>query len=332
MTISSTTLPLLFFPTILIMSLLLSPPAGAQNSNHFSEYIGAQFKDVKFSDVPINSGVDFHFILSFAIDYTTTTSPPSPTNGDFSVFWDSANLSPADVSAIKEAHPNVKVAVSLGGATVADDTVYFSPSSADSWLSNAVSSLTSIIQEYNLDGIDIDYENFQACSDQHHSIHNIMRVKIGQHADSATFSDCIGRLITTLKANNVISFASIAPYDDSELKEHYETLWANYGSAIDYVNFQFYGYSSDTTVSEFLSYYDAQRSNYAGGVVLASFISDGSTGLSPANGFFDACRKLKEEGKLAGIFVWSADTSKSDGGFHYETEAQNLLASKVVVV
>ncbi|KAI0493018.1 hypothetical protein KFK09_027294 [Dendrobium nobile] len=312
MTISSTTLLPLFFPAILIMSLLLSPPAGAQNSNHFSEYIGAQFKDVKFSDVPINSGVDFHFILSFAIDYTTTTSPPSPTNGDFSVFWDSANLSPADVTAIKKAHPNVKVAVSLGGATVAGDTVYFSPSSADSWLSNAVSSLTSIIQEYHLDGIDIDYENFQA--------------------DSATFSDCIGRLITTLKSNNVISFASIAPYDDSELKEHYDTLWANYGSAIDYVNYQFYGYSSDTTVSEFLNYYDAQRSNYAGGVVLASFISDGSTGLSPANGFFDACRKLKEEGKLAGIFAWSADTSKSHGGFQYETEAQNLLASKVVVV
>ncbi|KAL0906950.1 hypothetical protein M5K25_025486 [Dendrobium thyrsiflorum] len=311
---SSVPLPrLLLLPSILIISLLLSPDlAGAQNSNHFAEYIGALFTGVKFSDVPINSGVDFHFILSFAIDYTTTTSPPSPTNGNFNVFWDSGNLSPADVSAIKQAHPNVKVAVSIGGATVSGETVNFSPSSADSWVSNAVSSLTTIIQQYNLDGIDIDYENFQA--------------------DSATFSDCIGRLITTLKSNNVISFASIAPYDDSELKEHYETLWANYGDAIDYVNYQFYGYSSDTTVSEFLNYYDAQRSNYAGGVVLASFISDGSTGLSPANGFFDACRKLKKEGKLAGIFVWSADTSKSDGGFQYETEAQKLLASKKVVV
>ncbi|XP_020590749.1 chitinase 2-like [Phalaenopsis equestris] len=292
---------------LLLLLLLLCPLSGAQNSNHFSEYIGAQFKDVKFSDVPINSGVDFHFILAFAIDYTTNTSPPSPTNGDFSVFWDTINLSPADVSAIKRAHSNVRVAVSLGGATVSGETVFFSPSSADSWVSNAVSSLTKIIQEYHLDGIDIDYENFQA--------------------DSATFADCIGRLITTLKSNGVISFVSIAPYDDTDLKEHYQALWTSHSSAIDYVNYQFYGYSSDTTVSQFLSYYEAQRSNFAGGVVLASFISDGSSGLSPANGFFDACRTLKKEGKLAGIFVWSADTSKSKGGFRYETEAQKLLAS-----
>ncbi|PKU85539.1 chitinase 2-like [Dendrobium catenatum] len=298
--------PLLLLPTILIISLLLSPLAGAQNSNHYSEYIGALFTGVKFSDVPINSGVDFHFILSFAIDYTTTTSPPSPTNGDFNVYWDSGNLSPADVSAIKQAHPNVKVAVSIGGATVSGDTVYFSPSSADSWVSNAVSSLTSIIQQYNLDGIDIDYENFQA--------------------DSATFADCIGRLISTLKTNNVISFASIAPFDNSDVQGHYQALWASYSNVIDFVNFQFYAYSSATTESQFLSYYDAQRSNYAGGQVLASFTTDGSGGLSPANGFFDACQTLKGEGKLAGIFAWTADSSKSNG-FQYETEAQNLLAS-----
>ncbi|KAH0450803.1 hypothetical protein IEQ34_021495 [Dendrobium chrysotoxum] len=282
--------PLLLLPTILIISILLSPLAGAQNSNHFAEYIGAEFTGVKFSDVPINSGVDFHFILSFAIDYTTTTSPPSPTNGDFNVFWDSGNLSPADVSAIKQANPNVKVAVSIGGATVSGNTVYFSPSSADSWVSNAVSSLTSIIQQYNLDGIDIDYESFQA--------------------SSATF---INKIFPT-------------PFDNSDVQGHYQALWASYSNVIDFVNFQFYAYSSATTVSQFLSYYDTQRSNYAGGQVLVSFSTDGSGGLSPANGFFDACQTLKGEGKLAGIFAWTADSSKSNG-FQYETQAQNLLAS-----
>ncbi|XP_020590640.1 chitinase 2-like isoform X2 [Phalaenopsis equestris] len=290
----------------LLLLLLLSPLTGAQNSNHFAEYIGAEFTGVKFSDVPINSGVDFHFILSFAIDYTTSTSPPSPTNGEFSVYWDSGNLSPADVSAIKQANPNVKVAVSIGGATVSGQTVFFNPSSADSWVANAVASLTTIIQQYNLDGLDIDYESFQA--------------------DSPTFADCIGRLITTLKNNNVISFASIAPFDNSDVQGHYQALWASYAGVIDFVNFQFYAYSSGTTVSQFLSYYDIQKSNYAGGQVLVSFSTEGSGGLSPANGFFDACNTLKGEGKLSGIFVWTADTSKSNG-FQYETQAQSLLAS-----
>ena len=59
--------------------------------------------------------------------------------------------------------------------------------------------------------------------------------------------------------------------------------------------------------------------------MLASFISDGSGGLSPENGFFTACNRLKSEGKLGGIFVWSADDSKVLG-FRYEKQSQALLA------
>lgn len=113
------------------------------NSNLFREYIGAEFNNVRFSDVPVSSGVEFHFILSFAIDYTTSSSP---TNGNFNIFWDTANLTPDQVSAIKNRRSNVKVALSLGGDTVGDVFAYFDPSSPDSWLSNAVSSLTRIIQ------------------------------------------------------------------------------------------------------------------------------------------------------------------------------------------
>ncbi|KAL6139248.1 hypothetical protein ACLB2K_064525 [Fragaria x ananassa] len=147
------------------------------------EYIGAEFNNVKFSDVPINPNVEFHFLLSFAIDYDTSGS--SPTNGNFNVFWDTDNLGASQVSAIKNAHSNVKVGLSLGGDSVNSGSAYFNPSSVDSWVSNAVSSLTSIIQQYNLDGIDIDYEHFRS--------------------DPNTFSDCIGRLIKTLKDNGVSS-------------------------------------------------------------------------------------------------------------------------------
>ncbi|KAL6276311.1 hypothetical protein ACE6H2_019912 [Prunus campanulata] len=64
--------------------------------------------------------------------------------------------------------------------------------------------------------------------------------------------------------------------------------------------------------------------NYNGGKVLASFISDGSGGLSLENGFFTACHRLKSEQKLHGISVCSADDSKKIS-FRYEKQSQALL-------
>ena len=296
-----------YFLTLFILQAIFLDPsilAAPKNSNIFREYIGAEFNNVRFTDVPINSNVEFHFILSFAIDYTTSSTPP-PTNGKFNIFWDSDNLSPSQVSSIKSDHSNVKVALSLGGDSVGNGYAYFNPSSVDSWVSNAVSSLTDIIQQYNLDGIDIDYEHFSA--------------------DPDTFAECIGQLIKTLKKNGVISFASIAPFDDDQVQSHYLALWRSYGHLIDYVNFQFYAYDQGTTVSQFMKYFEEQSSNYEGGKVLASFISDGSGGLSPDNGFFTACNRLKSQQQLHGIFIWSADDSKGEG-FRYEKQSQSLLA------
>ncbi|GMY10726.1 chitinase 2-like [Fagus crenata] len=211
----------------------------------FREYIGAKFMKVKFTDVPINPNVEFHFILSFAIDYDSSATP-SPTDGKFNIFWDSNNLSPSQVSSIKNSHSNVKVALSL-------------------------------------------------------------------------------KLITTLKRNKVISFASIAPFDDDQVQSHYLALWSKYGHQIDYVNFQFYAYDEGTTVSHFLNYFKTQSSKYNGGKVLASFSTDSSGGLKPNKGFFKACRRLKSQQQLHGIFVWSADDSKANG-FQYEKQSQALLA------
>jgi len=274
------------------------------SSNLFREYIGAEFNNVKFSDVPINPSVQFHFLLSFAIDYDTSSSS-SPTNGKFNIFWDTDNLSRTQVSAVKAKNSNVKVALSLGGDSVGGGYAYFNPTSIDSWVSNAVSSLTTIIKNYNLDGIDIDYEHFKT--------------------DPETFSECVGRLIKTLKSNGVIEFASIAPFDDDQVQSHYLALWKSYGSLIDYVNFQFYAYDKGTSVAQFIDYFNTQSSNYNGGKVLVSFISDGSGGLAPNDGFFTACHTLKSEEKLHGIFVWSADDSMGNG-FRYEKQSQALLA------
>lgn len=277
------------------------------NGHILREYIGAFSNGVQFSDVPINPAVEVHFILSFAIDYTTGSASPSPTNGKFNIFWDTGSLTPKAVQAIKAQHKNVKVALSLGGDSVGNgQPVQFKPSSVSSWVNNAVTSLSMIINEYHLDGIDIDYEHFQA--------------------DDNTFVNCIGQLITRLKQSNVISFASIAPFEDGgAVQSHYTALWGKYGHVIDYVNFQFYAYDASTTVSQFIQHYNTQASLYNGGRILVSFSTDnGAGGLLPDHGFFQACKMLKQKGELQGIFVWSADNSKSNG-FKYEKQAEALL-------
>ncbi|KAL5711176.1 hypothetical protein ACHQM5_021665 [Ranunculus cassubicifolius] len=298
-----------FFICLLIVQAIFIPFSSSTNSNLFREYIGSQWNNVKFTDVPINPNVEFHFILSFAIDYTDSDYP-SPTNGKFNAFWDTDNLTPGQVSSIKRKHSNVKVALSIGGDSVGDQKAVFNPTSINSWVRNAVSSLTTIIQLYHLDGIDIDYEHFNAGSD--------------------IFAECIGRLLMTLKRNGVISFASIAPYDDEPVQSMYLALWNKYGEYIDYVNYQFYGYVKGTTVSQFLEYYQTATENFEGATILTSFMSAETSGLSPEDGFFTACRELKRQGKLNGIFIWCADDSMQNG-FSYEKTAQAMLASQMEI-
>ncbi|KAL4610337.1 hypothetical protein ACB092_08G043700 [Castanea dentata] len=276
---------ILFF--LILRLLFITVPsiqATPAKSKLFREYIGAEFQHVTFSDVPINPNIEFHFILSFAIDYSSC-SPPSPTNGDFVVYWDTKNLIPSNVSSIKADHSNVKVALSLGGDTIQGQDV-----------TNAIKSITQIVRVYNLDGIDIDYEHFTA--------------------DPNTFAECIGRLLLNLKQSKVVSFASIATYDNDSVQPYYLALWQKYGHLIDYVNFQFYAYKKGTTISQFITHFETQNTNYKGGKVLVSFGTDGS----------GACSKLQRQGKLHGIFIWSADNSKNTS-FHYEKQSQTFLAS-----
>ncbi|XP_024161362.1 chitinase 2-like [Rosa chinensis] len=311
----------LFLQMTLFFTILSSAQAAPTNSKLFREYIGAEDTGVTFSDVPIDSGVEFHFILSFAIDYTasshpnpangtfnfTTSSHPKPTNGNFNVFWDTKNLSPSHVSAIKANHPNAKVALSLGGDTVTGKQyAYFSPTSINSWVRNAVTSIVQITEKYKLDGIDIDYEHFET--------------------DPNTFAECIGQLLFHLKHNNVVSFTSIAPYDNDSVQPYYLALWKKYGHLIDYVNFQFYAYNKGTTITQFMKHFETQSSNYKGGKIVVSIGTDKSGGLSPENGFFKACARLRSQGKLHGIFIWSADDSKK-ADFHYEKQSQSFLVS-----
>jgi hypothetical protein len=281
------------------------------NGYVFREYIGAQFTGVQFSDVPVNAGVSFHFILAFAIDYLASqSSPPTPTNGVFSPFWDTDNLSAAAMSATKAAHPNLSIMVALGGDTVQNTGVNatFAPSSVDSWVANAVTSLSVMINQYGLDGVDVDYEHFGA--------------------DVDTFVECIGRLLTQLKAIFPNIATSIAPFERPDIQEYYQALWIKYSNVIDYVNFQFYGYGANTNVDYYVKFYNDQQANYPGAKVLASFKTGDVTGLlSPEQGI-SAAMELQRQDKLPGLFIFSADSSKLESyGFEYETRAQVIIAN-----
>ena len=283
------------------------------NGYLFREYIGAQFTGVQFTDVPINAMLSFHFLLSFCIDYTPVDQQPTPapTNGVFSPFWDTGNLTPAAVAAIKAAHPNVAVMAGLGGDTVQEIVkVFFTPTSVNSWVANAVASLTGIINTYGLDGVDVDYERF------------------ADGVDVDTFVECIGRLLTQLKQRMPNIATSIAPFEDPVVQKYYQPLWRKYSSVIDYVNFQFYGYGANTDVPTYVMFYDNQSVNYPGGKVLASFKTGNVTGLlSPDQGISGA-KELQRQNKLPGLFIWSADSSKNSSyGFKYETEAQQIIAN-----
>jgi hypothetical protein len=285
------------------------------NGYLFREYIGAQFTGVQFTDVPINSMLAFHYILAFAIDYTPVNQKPTPTptNGVFSPFWDTGNLSPSAVAAVKAAHPNVAVMVGIGGDSVQDITkAVFTPTSIDSWVANAMTSLTSMINTYRLDGVDVDYEHF------------------ADSADVNTFVECIGRLLTQLKKNMPWIKTSIAPFEDAAMKvqKYYQPLWRKYSGVIDYVNYQFYGYGANTDVDLYVQFYDQQSANYPGGKVLASFMTGNTTGLISPDLGISAAKELQRQNKLPGLFIWSADSSKkSSYGFKYEIEGQQIIAN-----
>ncbi|XP_076959675.1 chitinase 2-like [Bidens hawaiensis] len=265
------------------------------------EYIDATGKPVTFDEVPIEDGVDFHFILSFAIDADDVGTPQ---NGIFKPYW-SSGLTADSVTAIKSKHPNVKALASLSGWSLGSTTLrWYNPKNNDLWVSNAFTSPKKIIETYHLDGIDIDYENFP------------------KHNES--FSYCVGELITYLKNQSVITVATIAPYRLTTIP--YVQLFNTYGNVIDYVNHQFYTDKVRTTKA-YIEDFRLRTTQFDNVKVLPSYEIDGR-GIQ-GDAFFDALRILVENGfDINGIMLYSADASactNSTSRFYYEQKSQEFL-------
>ncbi|KAL8473594.1 hypothetical protein ACS0TY_030435 [Phlomoides rotata] len=262
------------------------------------EYIGATGNPVKFNKVPIKTGIDFHFILSFAID---ADSSGNPQNGVFPPYW-ATTLTPAGVAAAKALHPNVKALASLSGWSQGTKTLsWYDPRDRNLWISNAFSSLKTLIQTYHLDGIDVDYERFPKQSND-------------------SFAYCIGELITMLKNQSLISVATIAPFYVTVLP--YIELYGRYGDVIDYVNYQFYT-DKIKRPEVYVEVFKNRTEEFDKNKVLAGYEVNGR-GIQ-GDDFFEALRLLGDNGfEINGAMIYSADASASNG-YYYETKTQEFL-------
>ncbi|XP_061360582.1 chitinase 2-like [Gastrolobium bilobum] len=263
------------------------------------EYIGASGAPVTFDSVPIEKGIDFNFILGFAIDADPSGNVQ---NGKFSPYW-AQTLTPDSVAAIKARYSNVKVMVSLAGWSVNDKVIrWYGPAEPNLWISNAFSSLKSLAITYHLDGIDIDYENFP------------------KNGNFASFAHCIGELITLLKNHNVISIATIAPYHLTV--NPYIELFNGYSKVIDYVNHQFYT-DKVLTPQRYLEDFKLRATQFDKNKLLPSYEVNGR-GIQ-GDAFFGTLTLLEGNGfEVQGIMIFSADASSSNN-YYYERKSQNFL-------
>ncbi|CAN0913369.1 Chitinase 2 [Linum grandiflorum] len=289
---------------ILFLLLNVSDAKGRKKTNNkvMMEYIGATGAPVTFESVPIKAGINFHFILGFAID-----ADPSgkPTNGKFSPYW-ADTLTPESISSIKSGHPNLKVMLSLGGWSINDKVLKWKPPNSRSlWISNAISSLTSLITTYHLDGIDVDYETFGRRS-----------------SDVDSFAFCIGELISGLKKEQIISVATIAPFHTTVVP--YVALFGKYGFYIDYVNYQFYT-DKVRSPAAYAEAFAARVKEFGKDKVLPSYEVNGR-GIQ-GDGFFESLSLLQKNGFCVnGVMIFSADASEEgDDQFYYENKSQSFL-------
>ncbi|KAG0566943.1 hypothetical protein M758_7G092200 [Ceratodon purpureus] len=288
-----------------VLATRLGPRHGGRSllahGNLLIEYIGASGDtSVQFTDVPLVGGVNYIFPLSFAID---VDAAGNPTNGVFSPYWTTTSLTPTAAQAFASANANVKISISLGGAThyvsptLTQNVNWAEPADQNSWIQNAVTSITSLASQYSITAIDIDYENFPS--------------------GSTTFTNCIGQLITQLKNAGTITTASIAPFEQT--RDVYTALFQQYGSVIDYVNWQFYA-NDFQTQTDYVNSFNDVATTFGADKLLAS-VEPGKT--ISGQEFIGAVQQISQ---LAGIMIFEADADKTNG-FQETNNANAFLTS-----
>jgi hypothetical protein len=127
----------------------------AYAGSRFAQGGGCGSSEIDLAAVPIPTGQPpgvtlCTFVLAFANDTG---------GGNFAPEWDTDHYSAQNLAGVTAVLPTVNFAMSLGGGGTGDSARWPSPDDPESWVSNAVSSIRGIMQEYGLVGVDVDYEN-----------------------------------------------------------------------------------------------------------------------------------------------------------------------------
>ncbi|KAJ7547156.1 hypothetical protein O6H91_08G072300 [Diphasiastrum complanatum] len=270
------------------------------------DYIGASGASVTVDHAPIiSNNTRFYLILAFAID----AAPNGKSlNGSFSNYW-ADSITPESIALLKAKHTNVRVLVSLAGDSfyISDSNMpliyWYDPASTSTWINNAVSSLTSLVNKYHIDGVDIDYENFR-------------------HNDHYRFTLCIGDVLKELKNRKVITIATMAPY--GSISSIYQNLHNFYGSTFDYINYQFYS-DEMYTVQKYLEDYRniVKYFNAPGKVTMATQLY--GQGLNGTKFVSVVQELLKTDPQFPGVMIWDYDASAKIG-FQTEMALQHLFS------
>lgn len=103
--------------------------------------------DLTTVPVSTDSNFTFVFVLAFARDQNH--------DGNFSPAWH-PSITPSLIASLQQSNPNRRFIASLGGG---DNWPWQDPSNINTWVNNAVTSLTNMKNLYHLDGFDLDYED-----------------------------------------------------------------------------------------------------------------------------------------------------------------------------
>lgn len=235
---------------------------------------------------------EYQIALIFARDYDESDGP---TNGIFRIYWDQTKITPSSILQFRESLPHnvtLKVFISIGDRDV---KYRFRPLDAQSWISNATESLTSIIRD-NLYALTLNQIEFGL---------DVFYEHIDDNVEPNGFAQCIGQLIRNLKAAKVITAASISP-SSSLNDDYYSLLNRKFPSLVDLVDYQFQNEITSVDSPVLLEErFSAVSRFYPKRKLLAGYSAENEdwTNLSPIVFFVFGSRLFNKRESVAGFSI-----------------------------
>jgi len=257
--------------------------------------------------------------LRYPYVYTAPVNTGVPSGRDFDhdgmfTFYDGMSLTPDQVAEAKAADPDCHFLVSLAGA----GHEWKPPADVATWTENAISSLSALMDEYNLDGVDVDFEEVEG----------------GEWTPDirAGFVEAMSGLFTALKEQRD-AIITLAPYGFTQ--EAYSELYNACPDCIDWSNFQLYSHNDVTTADGALEIVDGIVDYYGGwekvvvGLMTNQSTPQGCTDIDEVVALVQAA--VNDRG-AKGAMVWTLeDSAAAEPAFEVEAQVQEVLVGAAAV-